>query len=262
MQISKVNLVYFSATYTTLKVVEQISSRFNMEVVTYDITQFSPETAIQFGCNELVIFGMPVYSSRIPTKSATDLKFFKGNNTPAIITCVYGNRDYDDALLELQDITTKNGFNIISAGAFIGQHSIFPTVGTNRPDSKDIDQINKFADQSIAILNNLTNETIIHPITIKGSRPYKTPGKVSFFPEADDSCNKCGTCAELCPVGAVPIDDPSQTDSEKCIACGRCIVICPEESRHFSSPIYPVMSEKFTQMNSERKEPECLYIQS
>ena len=45
----------------------------------------------------------------------------------------------EDALVELEDILEKNGFSILAGGAFIGEHSYTRKVGTNRPDSNDLD---------------------------------------------------------------------------------------------------------------------------
>lgn len=259
MQTIKTNLIYFSATYTTQKIVRQIGKQLNQEVKEYDITQNSPQQEIAFQENELAVFGMPVYSSRIPGKSAEDLKQFKGNNTPAILACVYGNRDYDDALLELKDLVEANGFKVISAGAFIAQHSIFPTVGTNRPDNSDLEEINKFTTTSKELLAEITDITALAELKVKGNKPYKVPGKVTMFPEGDENCTECGTCVVLCPVQAIPADEPTKTNAEVCIACGRCIVVCPDNARRFAGPVYPVASEKFTMAYSARKEPEYLF---
>ena len=84
---------------------------------------------------------------RIPTQTLISLNQIKANKTPAIVVCVYGNRDYDDALLELKEVVESNGFTVISAGAFVAQHSIFPQVGQNRPDEKDLTKIKEFAIQ-------------------------------------------------------------------------------------------------------------------
>ena len=62
----------------------------------------------------------------------------KGDKTPAVLVCVYGNRNYDDALLELKDISEANGFVPIAAGAFIARHSIFSDVAVGRPDKEDL----------------------------------------------------------------------------------------------------------------------------
>ena len=64
-----------------------------------------------------------------------------GNNTPAVAVCVYGNRDYDDALLEIKDTLNGNGFRTFAAGAFIGRHCIFPKVAEGRPDASDLEKL-------------------------------------------------------------------------------------------------------------------------
>ena len=43
------------------------------------------------------------------------------SQTPAVLVVVYGNRAYDDALLELSDIATGAGFVPLAAGAFVGE---------------------------------------------------------------------------------------------------------------------------------------------
>ncbi|NMA72898.1 MAG: hypothetical protein GX963_01795 [Bacteroidales bacterium] len=60
------------------------------------ILTLGQENEVEFEENELVIFGFPVYAGRIPQLCVPALNKFKGKNTPAIIVCVYSNRDYDD----------------------------------------------------------------------------------------------------------------------------------------------------------------------
>ncbi|MBO7125813.1 MAG: 4Fe-4S binding protein [Bacteroidales bacterium] len=48
-----------------------------------------------------------------------------------------------------------------------------------------------------------------------------------------DTCICCGTCAGICPVGAVSMaaaGDKYEVDQNKCIACGACINACPVEA--------------------------------
>ena len=51
-------------------------------------------------------------------------------------------------------------------------------------------------------------------------------------PKSDKKCESCGICAKLCPVNAIPLDDPKETNSEKCISCMRCISICPKKQEN------------------------------
>jgi ferredoxin len=259
MKISNINIVYFSATYTTEKVVKLIAKEFKEKITDYDITQFVPESDLNMEKNDLLIVGVPVYAGRVPSGAVNALNKFKGNKTPAIITCVYGNRDYDDALLELKDIVQKNNFRIISAGAFIAQHSIFPEAGYNRPDENDIQIIKNFANKSSELLSSLSDIDSLQDIEVKGNRPYKIPGNIPLKPRGNRKCNKCGTCVKLCPVTAIEADSPRKTNKEKCISCGRCIVVCPQKARYFGGLLYKIAGRKFIKTYSVRKEPEVYF---
>jgi len=252
-------LVYFSATYTTKKVTRLIAEQIGGKVMEYDITQNSPNKDVLSDSENLLIVGMPVYAGRIPASALLALHKFKGSGTPAIIVCVYGNRDYDDALLELKDIVETNGFKVISAGAFIAQHAIFPDVAMNRPDEKDIKLIKQFADKSKEILQGVASIGLLHEINVKGNKPYKVPGKIPLHPKGNKKCNECGTCVKLCPVQAIPADNPRKTDTKKCIICSRCIVVCPQKSRHFGGLLYKLAGKKFIKTCSVRKEPDVTY---
>ncbi len=255
MKTSSLNLVYFSATYTTRKVVRLIAGQISDTTVEYDITQTTLENDIVSDDQGLLIVGMPVYAGRIPDKAVNALNKFKGKGTPAIIVCVYGNRDYDDALLELKDMIESNGFRVISAGAFIARHAIFPAVGMNRPDEEDMKLIKEFAGKSAAILQSMTDINSLPEIHVKGNRPYKIPGKIPLQPKGNKKCNECGTCVKLCPGQAIPENTPRKTDKTKCIACGRCIVVCPQHARHFGGILYKLAGNKFVKANFSRKEP-------
>lgn len=253
----KITTVYFSATYTTKKVVEHIANQLSNEINVYDITNNVPNDEITIPKDELLIVGIPVYAGRVPEIAVDRIRRFKGEGTRAVAVAVYGNRDYDDALLELSDILSSNGFQVISAGAFIAQHSIFPKVGANRPDTADFREINAFADDTKKIFEMDNNKLL--PIHIRGNRPYKIPGSIPIFPSAIKTCKECGKCAKLCPAGAIPMERPKEVDETKCIKCGRCIVVCPTQSRKFQGMTYTMASMKFNMAYKERREPEMFF---
>ncbi len=253
----KTSIVYFSATYTTHRVVGHLAKQITEEITEYDITNHTPSKEIIIPKNELLIVGIPVYAGRIPEMAVDRIRQFKGEGTPAIAVAVYGNRDYDDALLELSDLLADNGFQVISAGAFIAQHSIFPKVGAQRPDADDYQQINVFASESYKILNKNLEKLL--PIHVPGNRPYKIPGSIPIYPSGTKTCNECGKCVELCPAGAIPKDRPKEVDETKCIKCGRCIVVCPTQSRKFQGMTYTMASMKFNLAYKERREPEMFF---
>lgn len=256
MKYSKVNLVYFSATDTTKTVVEAIAKGFNIdEITTYNITKGQKEN-ILFDDNEIVIFGMPVYSGRIPQVSIEHLHKFRGNKTPAVIVCVYGNRDYDDALLELKNTVKTNDFEIISAGVFIGQHSIFPETGRNRPDTTDKDEASKFGRLSMGLLEKREQEQPLPDIQVQGNFPYKEIKSIPIKPKANGKCDKCGKCARNCPTNAISMESLRKTDKTLCISCARCIYVCPQKARKFGGIIYKIASKKFNKAYAERKNSE------
>ena len=138
MIIKDIHLVYFSATYTTRKVLRGIAHTIEGNIVEHDVTDALPFGNITIGADSLLIIGAPVYAGRLPRRAAEAFKMLRGSSTPAIAVCVYGNRDYDDALVELQDIIEERGFKTVAAGAFIGRHCIFPTVAGGRHDDADM----------------------------------------------------------------------------------------------------------------------------
>lgn len=261
MKINKVSLVYFSATYTTRKVLRIIAAQFHMEEVReFDITQKEAVNDIQFGTDELVIIGAPVYSGRIPGKAHEALLRFRGSNTPAIIVCVYGNREYEDALLELKDIAESNNFRVVSAGAFIAQHSIFSKVAVGRPDEKDMELIADFGHKTAELVKNIDNIEALPEIRVKGNHPYREVVVSHPTPiMVDESCNSCGTCVDRCPKQAIEAHNPRETDYTKCISCGRCIVVCPLDVRHFGGELFEERAPKFEAALSTRKEPETVF---
>lgn len=257
MEINKNRIVavYYSATFSTKRVVSHIAKTFGPVDQEIDITNEGPTKEINLQQGDLLIVGVPVYGGRVPTEVAERLNAIKGDNTPAMIVCVYGNRDYDDALLELNDIVKTKGFIPFSATAIVAEHCIFPKVATDRPDASDWCKIESFCEEAKAALRTF-NPTAQKELPLKGNRPYKTAGSVPLHPSAAKDCDGCGTCARQCPAGAISIENPKMTDKSKCISCARCIKVCPKNARKFRGVIYKTIGLMFVKAYSGRKEPD------
>ena len=245
---------FFSPSGTTKKVAEFLSSEIDNEVKLYDITLTDFLITENFPVNDIFLFLTPVYGGRIPKLAKERILNIKGNGQKAIAVVVYGNRDYDDALLELSDLVKEQGFEIVAAAAFIAQHGIFPKVATNRPDKEDDSKIKQFAKQ---IKNSIKSDKILSLKKIKGKRPYKKEGAVPIHPKANKKkCTECGTCIDQCPTDAIDKSNPLLTDNTVCISCCRCINICPSNARSFHGLLYKIAGWKFVKDNARRLEPE------
>lgn len=208
---------------------------------------------------EPLLVAMPVYAGRIPGVCRDMLeKHLKGSGGPAIAVAVYGNRDYDDALAELQDLLEQAGFHVIAAGAFVAQHSIFTKVAAGRPDERDLEIMAQFGAKCREKLSAcLPGEDT--PITVKGNHTYKKAKEVPLKPDCNDRCMKCYACAKHCPTGAIPLETPWLTNKSLCISCGSCIYLCPTQARQYRGAAYDMAAKGFETMNAKRKEPELFF---
>ena len=95
--------------------------------------------------SDIAVFAVPVFAGRVPQPAAAMISRIRGNGMRAASVVVYGNRDFDDALVELNDILARQGFSVIASGAFIARHSMLPAVAAGRPDTEDCGDAEAFA---------------------------------------------------------------------------------------------------------------------
>lgn len=250
--------IYFSATDTTLKYVHSFVKALGHSIdIDINLADNLSADLPNINSDDLVVIAAPVYGGRLPHQVSSRFKELSGNHSKSVALVVYGNRDYDDALLELTDILRKADFELIGAGAFIGQHSIFPKVASSRPDKEDLDMLERFANECRCAIQTGAKGLL----TIKGKRPYKKIAGVPLSPSGDaDICNHCGKCVNKCPVGAISLDEPYKTDSNLCMSCGRCIMVCPKQTRKYSGVKYKLIGSVFTAAYSKRREPEFFVV--
>ncbi len=46
----------------------------------------------------------------------------------------------------------------------------------------------------------------------------------------ESECTACGACEDVCPEGAITVDDVAVIDADKCIECGLCVDECPSSA--------------------------------
>lgn len=263
--------MYFSPTDTTKKIVSSLSCKIAEKAgkvkpdKTFDFTLPDARNEIlSFTPDDFVVIGVPVYAGRVPNVLLDYLNSISGNNAVAIAVVLYGNRSYDDALIELTDILKKNGFIVAAAGAFIGQHSFSDKLGKNRPDKSDMDLVNNFADR---IYSKMCLEKALESVNVKGHKPYRPYYIVKnednkpvydfrkIKPKTNKDCTDCKLCVNLCPMGSIDFDDVSLINGI-CIKCCACIKKCPFDAKFFDDPDFIMHKEDLEQTYKERKEPE------
>lgn len=265
--------MYFSGTGTTEKTVKKIAqnigNKLEVEVYNIDFTfKKSREKKYEFTNEDLIILGTPVIAGRVPNVLLKFLESIKGNHALVIPIVMFGNRDFDDALIELRDICIKDNFIPIGAGAFVGEHSFSTELGKGRPDNEDFKIIEFFCDK---IIDNLHSKKYLkEKLWVKGESPYRwyyqpkdskgNPIDIrKVKPKTDMTlCNNCGLCAELCPMESIKKDEVSNVIGI-CIKCCACIKKCPQKAKFFDDKGFIYHKKELENMFKRRAKVEVFY---
>ena len=204
--------------------------------------------------DDLAIIAMPVFAGRVPALAVERLRMVKPNGAKCVVVAVFGNRAYDDALLEMQDVASEIGFRVIAAVAAVAEHSIIRKYGKGRPDADDEQVLRQFGAD---ILCKAERDDCTMP-QVPGNRPYKQGGQVPQ-PKGRRGCNGCGVCAEHCPTDAIPLSDPKKVEPVKCISCMKCVSVCPTGARSIGVIMNFLATQGLKKVCATRKENE-LYL--
>ncbi len=262
MKVQSLKLVYFSPTGTTKAVVQGISRGINQcSVEVIDITRpDARKKPLQTSENELLVIAVPVYMGRVPALLMEWRQAITAQKTPVVCVVVYGNRAYDDALLELKNIMTKRGCIPIACAAYIGEHSFSSSetpTAEGRPDASDLNHAELFGRKINEKLLSVSSVDHISDINIPGNYPY---GGITELWSVDfiaisNECTQCGIYVEGCPVGAIDSEKSNLIDKGKCITCCACIKNCPQKARTLKTGPVKDASMRLNKLYKERKEP-------
>jgi ferredoxin len=268
MDKKKITLIYFSPTATTKTVLEAIARGTGYDVDKLDITLSQARKQVpQKLDTSLIVFGAPVYSGRLPGVAADYFKQLSAPGIPAVPMVVYGNREYDDALLEMKDICVQCKCRPIAAGAFIGEHS-FSTqsapIAPDRPDKNDLQRAVEFGQTIARLMEKMDTGRSYADVSVPGNVPYKKPTVARGVPFIDvtDDCTACGTCAMVCPVDAIDEEGGFRTLDDMCIHCCACVKACPETARIMKDGPFKDIAARLNQTCGIRKEPETFFADS
>lgn len=263
MNLDALDLIYFSPTRTTKKIVEAIAAGVNSQSIrVFDLTYPDDRVKTSQECHgDLAIIGVPVYAGRLPGTMTSRFKLIKGHGTPAVIVVVYGNRAYEDALLELHDLAVQAGFIPVALAAFVAEHSYateeFP-IAVGRPDHEDLKKARDLGETIRKKTMAIGDPKNIASPRPPGDFPYKEQRILAgITPSVDTSlCTRCMTCIAVCPTAAIHENDPLAITADLCIRCCACVKSCPAEARKLNHPAIRQIAEFLSRNCAGRKEPE------
>lgn len=261
MKPEKVTAAVFSPTHGTKRYCTEVAVRLSAD---YEFLNLADpevrEKEYRFGEKDLVIFGAPVYAGRLPQIPGGIFDRVKGSSTPAIFMVSYGNREYEDALLEEIEICGANGFKAIAAGAWIAPHTFSDKIATGRPNGGDMKKVEAFAEEVKKLLD--MEELPEKRLSVPGNHPYRDPKAMPFHPRGSKKCTSCRKCVAVCPVRAIYAENPRETDASRCIDCLACARVCPSGARGITGPIFKIAVSKLeSNLAAKRKEPETFILE-
>lgn len=247
--------IVFSPTGGTQKVADRLTDALGQRAACVDLSDPKADfAAVELEAGDLAVIAVPSFGGRVPALAAQRLGEIRGNGALAVAVCVYGNRAYEDTLIELGDVAGRCGFRLVAGVTAVAEHSIMHQYAAGRPDDRDGEALDRFGRQILEKLNGGTEAPAVPQLP--GNRPYKKAGGGGMVPKGDKTCVSCGLCALACPAQAIDPASPRETDSRKCISCMRCVVRCPQSARKVNGAMVAAAALAMKKVCSVRKEPE------
>ena len=72
-------------------------------------------SSISFTKEDIAVIAMPSFGGVAPQLALDRLARIKGNQCKCAIVAVYGNRAYENTLVQMEDYAVKAGFHVIAA---------------------------------------------------------------------------------------------------------------------------------------------------
>lgn len=274
MDIAKVYLITFSPTHTSKRVGEAIVRGTGIKnIVDIDFT-LSEQADCNVPREALAVIVVPVYGGKVAPLALKRLEKIQSDGAPTVVVVVYGNRAYEQALIQLDAFVSERGFKVIAGGTFVGEHSYnseqYP-IAPGRPDADDVKFAEEFGEKIMVKVGNAVDDAHLYGVDVsriqRPSQPifpmirfiytlskWRKQGMVTpKTPQVDATlCTHCGLCASQCPSGAIVEGDECNTIAEKCIKCCACVKECPQKARTFNTPYAPLISTNFKKRKENR----------
>lgn len=265
MNVKSILLVTFSPTRTSRRVGEAIARGFSCaDVRVLDLTYKAGDVPIEVLGDTLLIVAVPVYGGKVAPPALKRMSGLQVEGAPVVLAALYGNRAYEQVLVELESFVTGKGGRVVAAGAFVGEHSYsveaYP-VAAGRPDAQDLEVAEAFGKDVRLKLDKDTVETVsaadlpdkamateeMLQFRVDVQAALKGGAVVPPTPSVDETlCNHCGTCVSQCPTQAIVEGEETATIADRCIRCCACVKVCPQQARTFDTPFSALLNKHFS----------------
>ena len=270
MEIRRVVAAYFSPTGNTEKLAkamaEAAAEAAGLQPETLDFTYPNArEKTYEFGPDDLLIIGLPVYAGRLPNKILPFVQEkIEGDNTLSLPFVCFGNRAFDDGIAELVYELKNAGFRPAAAAAFATQHAFATSLAAGRPDEADIEDAKAIALGLWKSVQKAGSAEDFAELTVDGNtppgpyyRPKRVDGEPAVFLKAkpltdEEKCVRCGTCARVCSMGSIDSEDVTNVPGI-CIKCQACVSRCPMGAKYFDDPDFLSHKEMLETNFTEKK---------
>jgi ferredoxin/flavodoxin len=226
-----------------------------LDVVDGDYRSFNESSLQSF---DFIIAGSPVFYFCVPSNFRdwiSHIPRIDGIPTAAFVTFGGAGHNQHNAAFELLENFTERGAVPLCIDMFAHMSAFAPTWSTGRearilryrdlPNEATFEAARIFARRALSIVRRKENVRIERRIAFwqllkHMNMPWWTKLFASKHAINRDTCIQCGTCQEVCPVGAVSYRE-YRVDRNKCIFCVGCVNNCPTgamEMTYSGSEVY------------------------
>ncbi|MBR0472593.1 MAG: EFR1 family ferrodoxin [Methanosphaera sp.] len=230
-------IIYFSATGNNQHIANTIAQQLNDKKESIIQLDKKEQYTIPLEDNEKLGIIIPTYFLGLPSyveEYLSKTRIIPAKNNYIYIISTYGtspgySTGYIKEYLEEQNIPTHAQYTIKMPDTW----TPFFDVSNKQKNNTINDNAQRQTEQIITMIKErkqgkYTKNTLPKIIANIAQLMYDRQRKTSNL-KVDNTCNKCGTCAENCPINAITVnDDKIEWVTERCVMCLRCLHKCPQ----------------------------------
>lgn len=230
-------IFYFTSTGNCLAAAKKIGGGSAKLI---SIPQVVDKPGLSFA-DDVIGVVFPIYGFGLPKMVKRFLETVKLQGPYMFAIGTYGNLP-GACMLNVQKLAKRHGYRFDYAESLLMVDNYLPGFDIN-------DQIAKLprkrVDENLArIITDVQNRKKLEPTAgfgwraataaIKHGERLLVNGKQGQRYEINQNCNKCGTCAKVCPAGNISVSD-KVIFADRCEGCLGCVHLCPKNAIHLKN---------------------------